>query len=247
MNAIFASKLFRSSNRQDKIRAALADPVNMKLVQQLRSYLDEPYQDMGLMDPQPEEPETSNSEVYTEEGESEGQESSSTSESNSPTPSHISAPSHISTPSSDPMDIPGLNVEHESSPEEPPTNESSEPSNSEESTPPEEPIVESTKVTSSTDVQDTIEQLKGSINMRQETSGVNRILKKEDEIWIYYEDKVNLNNVMGPVIELVNALGYNNLEFNRLARSDNAIVFQMYENSIKVMEPVENKEDGKKE
>ena len=239
MNAIFASKLFRSSIRQDKIRAALADPVNMELVQQLRSYLDEPYQKMGLMDPQPEEPETDTSGTPAE-GET-GEESPSTPESNSP------APSHVSGPSSDPMDIPGLNIEDEASSEEPPASEPSEPSSNEQSVPPEEPVAESTKITSSTDVQDTIEQLKGSINMRQETSGVNRILKKEDEIWIYYEDKVNLNNVMGPVIELVNALGYSNLEFNRLARSDNAIVFQIYENSTEVMEPLENEEDGKKE
>lgn len=245
MNAIFASKLFRSSTRQDKIRAALADPVNMELVQQLRSYLDEPYQKMELMDPQPEEPETDTSEAPAE-GET-GEESPSTPESNSPAPSHTGAPSHVSAPISDPMDIPGLNIEDESSSEELPENEPSEPSSNEESVPPEEPVAESTKITSSTDVQDTIEQLKGSINMRQETSGVNRILKKEDEIWIYYEDKVNLNNVMGPVIELVNALGYSNLEFNRLARSDNAIVFQIYENTTQVMEPLENEEDGKKE
>lgn len=245
MNAIFASKLFRSSTRQDKIRAALADPVNMELVQQLRSYLDEPYQKLGLMDPQPEEPETDTSEAPAEA--ETGEESSSTAESNSPAPSHNSAPSRVSAPISDPMDIPGLNIEDESSSEEPPANEPSEPSSNEESVPPEEPVAESTRITSSTDVQDTIEQLKGSINMRQETSGVNRILKKEDEIWIYYEDKVNLNNVMGPVIELVNALGYSNLEFNRLARSDNAIVFQMYENTTQVMEPLENEEDGKKE
>ncbi len=245
MNAIFASKLFRSSTRQDKIRAALADPVNMELVQQLRSYLDEPYQKMGLMDPQSEEPETDTSEAPAE-GET-GEESPSTPESNSPAPSHTGAPSQASAPISDPMDIPGLNIEDESSSEEPPASEPSEPSSNEQSAPPEEPVAESTKITSSTDVQDTIEQLKGSINMRQETSGVNRILKKEDEIWIYYEDKVNLNNVMGPVIELVNALGYSNLEFNRLARSDNAIVFQIYENTTQVMEPLENEEDGKKE
>lgn len=245
MNAIFASKLFRSSTRQDKIRAALADPVNMELVQQLRSYLDEPYQKMGLMDPQPEEPETDASEVPAQ-GEAE-EESSSSPESSSSSPLHTSAPSHVSGPSSDPMDIPGLNIEDETSSQEPPASEPSEPSSNEESAPSEEPVAESTKITSSTDVQDTIEQLKGSINMRQETSGVNRILKKEDEIWIYYEDKVNLNNVMGPVIELVNALGYSNLEFNRLARSDNAIVFQIYENTTQVMEPLENEDDGKKE
>lgn len=241
MNAIFASKLFRSSTRQDKIRAALADPVNMELVQQLRSYLNEPYQQMGLMDPQPEEPETDTSEAPAEEDV--GEESASTPESSS------SAPSHVSAPMSDPMDIPGLNIEDEASSdsEEPPASEPSEPSSNEASVPSEQPVAESTKITSSTDVQDTIEQLKGCINMRQETSGVNRILKKEDEVWIYYDDKVNLNNVMGPVIELVNALGYSNLEFNRLARSDNAIVFQMYENSTDVMEPVENEENGKKE
>lgn len=247
MNAIFASKLFRSSTRQDKIRAALADPVNMELVQQLRSYLDEPYQKVGLMDPQPEEPETDTSEAPAE-GEA-GEESSSIPESSSSSPSHSSGPSQVSGPNSDPMDIPGLNIEDEASSDSDqlPANEPSESSNNEKSAPPEEPVAESTRITSSTDVQDTIEQLKGSINMRQETCGVNRILKKEDEIWIYYEDKVNLNNVMGPVIELVNALGYSNLEFNRLARSDNAIVFQMYENTTQVMEPVENEEDGKKE
>lgn len=244
MNAIFASKLFRSSTRQDKIRAALADPVNMELVQQLRSYLDEPYRKMGLMDPQPEEPETDTSEAPAEEA---GGESSSTPESSSSYPSHSSAPSHASGPSSDPMDIPGLNIEDETSLEEPPASEPSESASNEEPAPSEEPVAESTRITSSTNVQDTIEQLKGSINMRQETSGVNRILKKEDEIWIYYEDKVNLNNVMGPVIELVNALGYSNLEFNRLARSDNAIVFQMYENTTEVMEPLENEDGGKKE
>lgn len=245
MNAIFASKLFRSSSRQDKIRAALADPVNMQLVQQLRSYLDEPYQKVGLMDPQPEEPETDTSEAPAQ-GEA-AKESSSIPESSSSYPSHSSAPSHVSGPSSDPMDIPGLNIEDETSSEEPPASEPSEPFSNEEPAPAEEPVAESTRITSSTDVQDTIEQLKGSINMRQETSGVNRILKKEDEIWICYEDKVNLNNVMGPVIELVNALGYTNLEFNRLARSDNAIVFQMYENTTQLMQPAENKDDGKKE
>ena len=243
MNAIFASKLFRSSARQDKIRAALADPVNMELVQQLRSYLDEPYQKMGLMDAQSEEPKT---DTFEAPAEGEAEESSSASESSSSAPSHNSAPSHVSGPSSDPIDIPGLSIEDETCSEEPPASEPAEPSSNEASVPSEEPVAESTRITSSTNVQDTIEQLKGSINMRQETCGVNRILKKEDEIWIYYEDKVNLNNVMGPVIELVNALGYSNLEFNRLARSDNAIVFQIYENTTEVMEPLENEEDGKK-
>ena len=142
MNAIFASKLFRSSTRQDKIRAALADPVNMELVQQLRSYLDEPYQQMGLMDPQPEEPETDISEAPAQE--EAGEESSSTPESSSSSPSHSSAPSHVSGPSSDPMDIPGLNIQDETSSEELPASEPSESSSNEEPAPSEEPVAEST-------------------------------------------------------------------------------------------------------
>ena len=33
---------------------------------------------------------------------------------------------------------------------------------------------------------------------------------------------------MGPAIELLNSANYTCLEFNRLARTDNAIVFQIY-------------------
>ena len=51
---------------------------------------------------------------------------------------------------------------------------------------------------------------------------------------------MNLNNVMGSVIELVSALGYANLEFNRLARSDNAIVFQIVDDCTSGIETMEN-------
>ena len=44
MQAIFASKLYRTSPRKDRIHAALSDPMNKELVQQLHSYLDKPYQ-----------------------------------------------------------------------------------------------------------------------------------------------------------------------------------------------------------
>ena len=102
-------------------------------------------------------------------------------------------------------------------------------------------VEESTAVVGSEQTQSiSVDTLKGSINLREDTQGVNRILKKNDEIWIYYEDKVNLNNVMGSVIELVSALGYANLEFNRLARSDNAIVFQIVDDCTSGIETMEN-------
>ena len=50
------------------------------------------------------------------------------------------------------------------------------------------------------------------------------VLIEELFLLVYYEDSINLNKVMASAIETLNNLDYG-LEFNRLARSDNAIVF----------------------
>ena len=68
-------------------------------------------------------------------------------------------------------------------------------------------------------------EIKGTLNVRQDTAGVNRVQIKNDELWIYYNDDINLNNVMANVISVLNAANYQYFEFNRLARTDNAIVF----------------------
>ena len=69
--------------------------------------------------------------------------------------------------------------------------------------------------------------IKGTLNVRDDTKGVSRIFVKDKELWIYYQDKINLNSVMEPVIEVLNGTGFTNLEFNRLARTENAIVFDI--------------------
>ena len=212
MQAIFNSKLFQASSasQQNKIRAALYNPVNMELVQQLRSYLDEPYRDKSLL-------QTSEGDEVPDENiaETDRSESDATQNTNS-TPRN----------STDVTDDADLDEGLEPPKEEPPTEIS---------------VEESTAVVGSEQTQSiSVDTLKGSINLREDTQGVNRILKKNDEIWIYYEDKVNLNNVMGSVIELVSALGYANLEFNRLARSDNAIVFQIVDDCTSGIETMEN-------
>jgi hypothetical protein len=66
--------------------------------------------------------------------------------------------------------------------------------------------------------------VKTTLNNNAETKGVSRASIKDDELWVYYEDSINLNKVMANAIEILNSLDYG-LEFNRLARSDNAIVF----------------------
>ena len=71
----------------------------------------------------------------------------------------------------------------------------------------------------------------GMLNAKDDTCGVIRISENQpNEAWIYYNDSTNLNDVMVPVIEQLNRPGYTYLSFNRLARSENAIVFIIIRN-----------------
>lgn len=104
---------------------------------------------------------------------------------------------------------------------------------------PEKEVTDEKDVTSSTvsasslprtDVTDNmnleVKDIKGTLNSIESTSGVSRVSVKDDkEVWIHYNDNVNLNDVMVDVIEYMNKYGYTYLEFNRLARSENAVVF----------------------
>ena len=80
-----------------------------------------------------------------------------------------------------------------------------------------------------TDVTDNInleaDDIKGFLNSDSSTCGVSRVHKVNDELWVRYQDSINLNDVMVPAIELLNRPGYTYLQFNRLARSENSIVF----------------------
>lgn len=80
------------------------------------------------------------------------------------------------------------------------------------------------------DMNNQVESIKGTLNSQQLTCGVTRVAVKNDEVWCYYNYSVNLNEVMVKAIDLVSKAGYSYLEFNRLDRSYNAIVFVIIKN-----------------
>ena len=87
-----------------------------------------------------------------------------------------------------------------------------------------------------------IEEIPGTLNLDESTAGVRTAtIKSDNELWIYYNDSINLNNIMTDVINKLNSTGYRYLEFNRLARSDNAIVFEIQPVNSE-LQP--NKDDG---
>ena len=210
LKIIYSSKLYRASSRKDKIRANINNPINVELVQQIADYVDanEPKQ----LDTKVNEP--SESVVKR---------------SDHPAPNrgadkiNHSSESDVS-PSDDIEPMPGLIVDEETISDEPqpaqPEDESAE------------EINESEKLTDDT-VQGVegicssidINQIKDELNDSPLTEGVIRVANKAREIWVYFNDNTNLNDIMVNVIDSIFSRYGAQLEFNRLARSENAMVF----------------------
>lgn len=210
LKIIYSSKLYKASLRKDKIRANINNPINVELVQQIADYVDanEPKQ----LDTKVNEP--SESVVKR---------------SDHPAPNrgadkiNHSSESDVS-PSDDIEPMPGLIADDETISDEPqpaqPEDESAE------------EINESEKLTDDT-VQGVegicssidINQIKDELNDSPLTEGVIRVANKAREIWVYFNDNTNLNDIMVNVIDSIFSRYGAQLEFNRLARSENAMVF----------------------
>lgn len=221
MNSIFASKLYICSSRQDKIKAALTNPINAELVSQIADYLDDEELKKLANNNEKEEESTStdkqDKKEYTEESSSEDK-------------SIHFTPNPRSFPSSK------KDIEEEPDIEDEKTEEVEDDK--------EDKVESNTYIDPSSicinNISGDVNSIKGILNMNDDTKGVTRVNIKNDEMWIYYEDSINLNNIMTSVIELLNASNYFYLEFNRLARSDNAIVFQIsMEDTNSDMKPME--------
>ena len=241
ISAIFASKLYQVSNRKDRIHSAYMNPLNAELVQQIDSYVSPKYQKM-LREAEDAEQAADTSEV--EDGAA-----VSTPSGGSSGGSSFSGGGGGSFSGSD-EDLPGMVTDEpgsdESGSDSTGTNtDAPEPDTSEPVS--DDSVEQSTVIASSCTEKDAaleVDTIRGSLNVKEDTAGVSRIRVKDKELWIYYQDTVNLNNVMSSVIDTMNALGYTYLEFSRLARSDNAIVFDIYE-SAQTIQPIEEDENGK--
>lgn len=225
MNSIFASKLYICSSRQDKVKAALTNPINAELVSQIADYLDDE-ELRKLADKSDKKEESANTDKEDKKKDSEEHDFKDESVHFTPNPR--------SFPSS----------ERDMEEKEESDIEDKEAEEAEETKDKEDKVESNTYIDPSSicinNISGDVNSIKGILNMNDDTKGVTRVNIKNDEMWIYYEDSINLNNIMTSVIELLNASNYFYLEFNRLARSDNAIVFQIsMEDTNSDMKPME--------
>ena len=223
MKAIYSCRLYRGSKNKAAIKAALQNPINTELVVQLGKYLDEDEVQAVLEEQEPAVQEgvsVSDTAPVNSEG------------SDEPVADNASAKQVVQVvdihPSSEVTDTEVAEPAEVDPPEDPVTDES-------------EDVVEETThidevVASEESAAPSLDTVQGQLNAVEDTCGVVRTKASGDELWIYYNDKKNLNNLMGAVIDSLSAAGYTQLEFNRLARTDNAIVFQIANISTEVLD-----------
>lgn len=230
MKSIYASKLYIASKRKDKISAAMLAPSNLALMQQLADDLDEEYktkENLGLEEDSKSEDASAEDNEFNEFIVDEDVDPSKDLVTMDDLGKSAGGGGHRSSsgpksssgkPDSDKDDGPKEKSDTSDLMPESPANEQPE------------------KPEASTHMNNTLQQiksytiadlnlLKNTLNSRKETAGVIRIAEKENEIWIYYNDDINLNDIMVDVIESITTSDTPPAEFNRLARSDNAIVF----------------------
>ena len=205
---VLSSFVYSGSSRKLAILAAANNPINTELVTQLVGYLDEEY-----LKPKEEAAPIKPAESRAKHAADKPDSKSAASQPKSSRSSFSIRDDSRSLASMFGDDVDELEPEPES---EPTIDDKT-------ST---EPVEPESEVESSTQIPDTFESISASaaaaLNAFDATAGVRSTKVQGNELWIYYKDDVNLNSVMESVIDsMPNSI----VEFNRLARSHNAIVF----------------------
>lgn len=225
---IFSSKLFAVSSRKAEIRAAASNPINQNLMQQLSTALDKSYQKAEYLLDEEDQEKLRQAQTESAETEVDETEESEVTEETGAEPKEHSAPPAKPSNLHSKFKAAEKNMSEEESPENAegvPTDTGSVDTKTEAATDIDNGIDDSDMDDNGIwDTKSIADSVKATLNDNEDTTGVSRTAIKDDELWVYYEDSINLNKVMASAIETLNTLGYG-LEFNRLARSDNAIVF----------------------
>lgn len=199
---ITSSKLFaaKSIKDQNRIKAAMANPINSELLQQLSSYLDVPDNKITVEDKSINKAET-RKEFRKDVKRSDERRL----KSDEPKPYKSDEPEVL------PIS------------EEPAGHTDEDDDNVPESG--DDNLTSASNLTANTEIYNfSPDVLQGNLNTVDQTSGVIKVSVFDKELWIHYKDGINLNDKIDPVIEFM-AQNYPNMAFNRLVRTKNAFVF----------------------
>lgn len=198
---ITSSKLFaaKSIKDQNRIKAAIANPVNAELLQQLSSYLDVPENKFVTKD----------AKLHKEDK----------SKKNKDVEDFSNIPDDKFKPSNA---VNNTTHDEENIQDDDHVNDDDLADRLEDN---KDVIDSASSVTANTEIYNfSPDVLQGNLNAVDQTSGVIKVSAVDRELWIYYKDGINLNDKIDPVIDFM-AQNYSNMAFNRLVRTKNAFVF----------------------
>lgn len=226
-----ASRLYRSfsTTRQDELIRAANAPMNVKLVQQLADYLDPEYRTKEYLDhPAESDAESEPAELDLSDDFGDAEEFGGTDSPSGPPPRMPSGSLPSGSPSSGMEGPPDMDNPPDTDSEDVPEDSEVPGMNVVPDAPgPDDEVAEATNIMSD----DITQSIKDILESDEATAGVSRVVVRDDgsELWIYYQDRINLNRLMTLVVDSIESHGYDQLSFNRLARSDNAIVFEIHQ------------------
>lgn len=225
-----ASKLFKACPNQSKIIAAMNDPINIELIKQLDEYIGDEYKELL----NPSELEVNDSNVDIDEPKTDPS-TKSTEESGDVNINIGSKPTPLAEKYKE--DLEGLDNAPDGDSETDSDEGTTAVTESATQVSGKKVMADTAIINPPINLDPTLRniagEIKGTLNARTSTAGVSRVNLKNDELWVYYNDDINLNNVMDDALSVLSAINYTFLVFNRLARTDNAIVFTIeYEQSI---------------
>lgn len=219
MKYIYGCKMFRSSSRKDHIRANIANPINVELVQQIQDLTDDNDEDrVTTLPSEVSSDKTKERKILKgpSSSPSGGSYSPSFDDKSEPSDEDIFIPDEETT--DDSIDSEKIDESHES---DDTTDDGSY----------DDEVESSEEITAVVEDELDVNQLKSILNDSSSlTYGVSRISERKNEVWVYYNDDINLNPMLSDIIYAVESSKFKNLEFNRIARSDNAVVFEKVDN-----------------
>lgn len=252
LQRIYSSKLYVTSSRKDRIHAAITNPMNAQLVQQLSSYLDDDAKEKlhEAIKSKEKAAEEAKEAAAPKQNEGKREDNFPDAENNVFSPSYSGG----SSSSSSDFDDFGDSGDEPNIFDIPEGDEGGDIPEAPSDAPVEEAtIAEGIAITADTDIDDVVfdvandlEVIKATLNGRADTAGIQRINVDDKELWIYYKDEVNIGDIMVDVIEVLNGANYTYLTFSRLARSNNAIVFDISANLKEPMKTMQEIEEENK-
>lgn len=220
MSIILQSTVFKGSKNKAAILAAMNNPINRELVQQVDSF--EVKEDKEVV----EAPKVSSEDVTSEDGGPEF-----TGGGSFGGGGFVGGPSDLDFDDGEFEGEEGELLEGEEVPEGEPDGVPDLEDISDDS----DDIESATEITAGTyvtidQVTNCVNEIPGTLNCVEDTKGVTHCVLRggsDNEIWIYYNSDVDINNILEKVNRALIMRDYNFLEFDRVSRDKNAIVYSI--------------------